>query len=205
MVDDDQLARQMLGDLLSRVPGVDVAGVLGSGMQALELLDKAKPDVILTDISMPGMSGIQLTSQVVARRPDIKVACLTSLAEDDLMRQALAAGASGFVLKTDSPQLIVESIRTAHRGDSLVSPQLVKRLLRGRGTTSHQPPPDLTDSEKELLKAVADGLTNAEIAERLFLSPATVKTYVSRLLSRVGARDRVEMVILAYKWGIAEQ
>lgn len=203
VVDDDQLARKMIADLLGRVSGLKVVGVLGSGAQTLELLNAAKPDVILTDISMPVMSGVQLTAQIVKRSPETKVVCLTSLADEDLMRQALDAGASGFVLKTDSPQLIVEAIRTAHHGDALVSPQLVKRLLKGRAHAGQQSPPELTDAEQDLLRAVADGLTNTEIAERLYLSPATVKTYVSRLLARVGARDRVEMVIFAYKWGIA--
>lgn len=199
--EDDPFAQRAITSYLAGASGIDLVGVVGDGTTALELVRTERPDVLLTDIQMPGLNGIELVRAALALPHPPHALCFTSLGEDATMRAALEAGASGFLLKVDPPELLVQAIRCVHRGEALVSPRLLAGVLRSiarRGS----PPPELSATDVDLARLVGTGLDNAEIGRELCLSPSTVKTYLSRLLRRTGSQSRAQLAIRAHEWGL---
>ncbi|MDH6108685.1 DNA-binding NarL/FixJ family response regulator [Kitasatospora sp. MAP12-15] len=211
IVDDQPLQRFGFRMLLDSSPGTTVVGEADHGADAVRKTAELRPDVVLMDIRMPGMDGIEATRRIVAAGGRSRVLVLTTFDLDEYAYGALRAGASGFLLKDALPDELLAGIRAVAAGDAVVAPALTRRLL---DTFADRLPHDqaraaadarleaLTEREREVLVAVAGGLTNGEIAERLVLSESTVKTHVSRLLAKIGARDRVQAVITAYDAGL---
>lgn len=209
LVDDDVLVRSGLRVLLDSEPDLTVVGDAGTGREALEVAARTDPDVVVMDVRMPDMDGIAATAALVSRDPRRpRVLVLTTFEDDDYLYRALAAGASGFALKRSSPEELAHAIRVVASGTSLVLPDLTRRLIAGgagrsrpRGSAAL---PELTAREADVLRQVAAGLSNTEIAARLFLSRETVKSHVSSVLVKLGARDRTQAVIAAYESGFLE-
>ncbi len=211
LVDDQPLLRTGFRMILSAESDLTVVGEAGEGAAAVELARRLKPDVVLMDIRMPGMDGIQATRALAGPGVEepIKVLILTTFGSDEYVVESLRAGASGFLLKDAPPEDLVEAIRIVAAGDALLAPSVTRRLLDR--VASRLPPAnedtipalsELTDRELEVLKLVARGMSNAEIAEKLVVSETTVKTHVSRVLAKLDIRDRVQAVILAYETGL---
>ena len=211
IVDDSPTFRAVLRRVLSKAGDVEVVGEAGDGATAVELARKLRPDVVLMDIRMPGMDGIQATRALAGPGVEepIKVLILTTFGLDEYVVESLRAGASGFLLKDAPAEDLVEAIRVIAAGDALLAPSVTRRLLDR--VASRLPPAtdtkspalaELTERELEVLKLMARGLSNAEIAEKLFVSETTVKTHVSRVLGKLGLRDRVQAVIMAYETGL---
>ncbi|MFJ9692362.1 response regulator [Kitasatospora sp. NPDC101183] len=213
IVDDQPLQRYGFRMLLESQPDTEVVGEAAHGAEAVRLAADLRPDVVLMDIRMPGMDGIEATRQIVASGGRSRILVLTTFDLDEYAHAALRAGASGFLLKDARPEELLTGIRAVAAGDAVVAPAVTRRLLdayahhlplRPTGTT---PAPDprldaLTDREREILLTIARGWTNGEIAQRLVLAESTVKTHVSRVLAKIGARDRVQAVIFAYDHGL---
>jgi DNA-binding NarL/FixJ family response regulator len=208
LVDDQELTRTGLRLVLSGHDDLEVAGEAASGAEAVRLATERRPDVVLMDIRMPGMDGIEATRRITAGGPPPRVVVLTTFDPDEHVFGALRAGASGFLLKDASREQLVEAIRTVHAGDSLLSPSIARRLVAH--VAAHggpREPPDglldeLTPREREILVLIARGLSNGEIAERLVITEATVKSHVGGVLLKLGLRDRVQAVVLAYEHGV---
>jgi DNA-binding NarL/FixJ family response regulator len=214
IVDDQQLLRLGFRMLFEAQPDLRVVGEAGDGAEALRVIGREKPDVVLMDVRMPGMDGIEATEHIVARFPETRVLVLTTFDLDEYAFAALRAGASGFVLKSIESDELLAAIRTVAQGDAVVAPRITRRLLE---TFAHRLPVGedpsaadadarlalLTPREREVLAEVAQGRSNAEIAERLFLSESTIKTHVGRILPKLGLRDRVQAVVFAYRTGLA--
>jgi DNA-binding NarL/FixJ family response regulator len=211
LVDDQPLLRTGFRMILSAESDLTVVGEAGDGATAVELARRLKPDVVLMDIRMPGMDGIQATRALAGPGVEdpIKVLMLTTFGLDEYVVESLRAGASGFLLKDAPAEDLVEAIRIVAAGEALLAPSVTRRLLDR--VASRLPPAnedtipalsELTDREMEVLKLLARGLSNAEIAEKLVVSETTVKTHVSRVLSKLDLRDRVQAVILAYETGL---
>jgi DNA-binding NarL/FixJ family response regulator len=187
---------------------MEVVGEAGDGGEAVALVDRERPDVVLMDVRMPGMDGIEATRRIVGSGSPARVVVLTTYDADEYVFAALRAGASGFMLKDVRPPELVEAIRIVARGDALLAPSVTRRLLdrfAGALPDGAEPSPDLaelTEREREVLRFVALALSNAEIAARLHLTEATVKTHVSSVLRKLGLRDRVQAVVLAYDVGL---
>jgi DNA-binding NarL/FixJ family response regulator len=205
VVDDQELVRAGFRMILER-GGLAVVGEAADGETAVALVDRLLPDVVLMDIRMPVLDGIEATRQVVAAHPEVRVVVLTTFDLDEYVLEAVRAGASGFLLKDIPPTDLVHAVRVVARGDALLAPALTRRLLErfaaGPGLTECPALERLTPREDEVVRLVAAGLSNAEIGRSLFLSEATVKTYVSRLLAKLGVRDRVQLTVLAYESGL---
>ncbi len=211
LVDDQPLLRTGFRMILSAEPELAIVGEAGDGASGVEAARKLKPDVVLMDIRMPGMDGIQATRALAGPGVEdpIKVLILTTFGLDEYVVEALRAGASGFLLKDSPPEDLVEAIKIVAAGDALLAPSITRRLL-DRVATRLPPATDaaipalseLTERELEVLKLVARGLSNAEIAEKLVVSETTIKTHVSRVLAKLDLRDRVQAVILAYESGL---
>ena len=196
IVDDHLLVRDGLNLLVSTFDDLQVVAVADDGDQAVRLCAEAQPDVILMDILMPNMDGPTATGRIRASWPQVQILALTSFVEEELVQRAIGAGAIGYVLKNVSADELAEAIRAARQGRSTIDSDAMQLLIQ----SAHRPPPlghDLTDREREVLVLVADGLTNKEIAEKLILSPATVRVYVSHILSKLGAGNRTEAARLA--------
>ena len=211
LVDDQPLLRTGFRMILSAEPDFAVVGEAGDGASAVEIARRLKPDVVLMDIRMPGMDGIQATRALAGPGvvEPMKVLILTTFGLDEYVVESLRAGASGFLLKDAPAEDLVEAIRIVAAGDALLAPSVTRRLLDR--VASKLPPAhenvipalsELTEREMEVLKLVARGLSNAEIAEKLVVSETTVKTHVSRILGKLDLRDRVQVVILAYETGL---
>ena len=211
LVDDQPLLRTGFRMILSAEPDFAVVGEAGDGASAVEIARRLKPDVVLMDIRMPGMDGIQATRALAGPgvAEPMKVLILTTFGLDEYVVESLRAGASGFLLKDAPAEDLVEAIRIVAAGDALLAPSVTRRLLDR--IASKLPPAhenvipalsELTEREMEVLKLVARGLSNAEIAEKLVVSETTVKTHVSRILGKLDLRDRVQVVILAYESGL---
>jgi DNA-binding NarL/FixJ family response regulator len=208
IADDHALVRAGFRALIEAEPGLEVVGEAGDGAEAIELAWTAEPDVILMDIRMPGTDGVAATSQITsherAERPT-RVIILTTFDLDEYVYAALRAGASGFLLKDTPPAELLAAIRIIAAGDALLAPSVTRKLIREfarQAPASPRPALDvLTDREQDVLALVARGLTNAEIAAELFISLATVKTHVSRLLTKLDARDRAQLIVVAYESG----
>jgi DNA-binding NarL/FixJ family response regulator len=206
VVDDQELVRSGFALILERA-GMQVVGQAADGVEAIEVVRATAPDVVLMDVRMPRLDGIEATRQVLAEQPDVKVMALTTFDLDEYVYAAVRAGASGFLLKDVSPDRLVQGVRAVAHGETMLAPALTRRLLE-RFATAPLPgelPEDLarlTERELDVLRLVARGLSNAAIGGELFLSEATVKTYVSRLLTKLNLRDRVQLAVLAYESGL---
>ena len=206
VVDDQELVRTGFTLILERA-GLEVVGEAADGVEAVEQALTTEPDVVLMDVRMPRMDGIEATRRLLAARPGIHVLALTTFDLDEYVYAAVQAGASGFLLKDVSPADLVHAVQVVARGEAMLAPSLTRRLLERFAT---QPPPGqlppavatLGERELDVVRLVARGLSNADIGGRLFLSEATVKTYVSRLLTKLDCRDRVQLAVLAYETGL---
>jgi DNA-binding NarL/FixJ family response regulator len=214
LVDDQELFRSGLAVMVDAQPDMAVVGQAGNGVDAIRVVDETEPDVVLMDIRMPGTDGIEATQRITAAGPLPKVLVLTTFDLDEYAFGALRAGASGFLLKDVRPGELVAAIRTVATGDAVVSPRVTRRLLEeyaqvlplAPGQRQQQYPKlaALTEREREVLIAVARGMSNTEIAACLFVSEATVKSHVGRILSKLALRDRVQVVVLAYEAGLIQ-
>jgi DNA-binding NarL/FixJ family response regulator len=207
LADDDALIRSGLRALLDAEADLTVVGEAATGGEAVSRARDLQPDVVLMDVRMPQMDGVTATRQIVSwsRRPRVLV--LTTFDLDEVVDDALDAGADGFLLKRATPEQLVDGIRTVHAGDALVAPAVTRRLL---AAYARRRPPDrerlaraarLTEREAEVLRALADGLSNSEIAKRIWVSPETVKTHIKSILGKLEVRDRTQAVVWAYRTG----
>ncbi|MBW5420943.1 response regulator [Streptomyces sp. BG9H] len=214
VVDDQFLIRAGLVGLLRAAPGIEVVGEAGDGDEAVELAARTRPDVILMDIRMPGTNGITATARILAQAPEPapRVLVLTTFDLDEYVYGALRAGASGFLLKDSGPERLLAAVAAVGGGDALFAPSITRRLVEafarqteGPGGDGGEPLPDLaalTLREVEVLKLIARGLTNADIAERLYISEATVKTHLNRTMSKLDLDSRAQAVVVAYETGL---
>ena len=208
LADDQALVRGGFQMILSAQPEIEVVGEAESGRQAIDLANRLAPDVILMDVRMPNVDGLEATRRLVELGTTARIVILTTFDLDEYVYAALRAGASGFLLKDVRPQQLVEAIEVVAAGDALLAPSVTQRLLARFAETLTRPEERaaelslLTERELEVLKLVAAGLSNAELAERLFLSETTVKTHVSSVLRKLSLRDRVQAVVLAYEAGL---
>jgi DNA-binding NarL/FixJ family response regulator len=209
LCDDQALVRSGFRMILETREDLEVVGEAQDGVQALELTWRHLPDVVLMDVRMPRMDGVEATRRLVAAGAEARVLILTTFDLDEYVFEALRAGASGFLLKDVQPAQLVDAVRVVARGEALLAPTVTRRLLDrfARSLPGAPEPPapelaELTDREREVLALLAEGLSNAELAERLFLSETTVKTHVSSILRKLGLRDRVQAVVLAYQTGL---
>jgi DNA-binding NarL/FixJ family response regulator len=208
LVDDDALMRAGLEAIFSSDRAVEVVGEAVDGHEALARARELRPDVVLMDVRMPALGGIAATREIVASLPDARVVILTTFEDDEYIFGALTAGASGFLLKRTSPELLIEAIKAVAAGDSLLSPSVTRRVIdRMAALPSGEAVLDrrvelLTTREREVLEQLARGLSNAEIARVLVIEESTVKTHVKRVLMKLGLRDRVQAVIFAYESGL---
>lgn len=208
VADDQDLIRDGLAAIIDSQHDLAVVGVAADGAEAIRAARDLRPDITLMDIRMPGTDGLEATRQLLADEPPAtRVVVLTTFDEDDLVVQALQLGASGFLLKDLPRQHLVDALRAVHDGDLRIAPSITRRLVerrldRGTDAARTRVLERLTEREADVLRLVATGLTNSEIAGELFLSESTVKTHVSRLLQKLTVRDRVQLVILAYESGL---
>lgn len=211
LVDDQDLVRSGFRVILDSEPGITVVGEGRDGAEAAVLASELRPDVVCLDVQMPEVDGIEATRRIMAADDPPAVLVLTTFDADDFLFQALRAGASGFLLKTTSPEKLIEAVRVVARGDALLAPDVTRRVIERFAIA---PAPladpvgecpaiaDLTDREEEVLRLVAKGLSNGEIARALFVGDATVKTHVSKILQKLGLRDRIQAVVFAYEHGV---
>jgi DNA-binding NarL/FixJ family response regulator len=208
IVDDQALVRTGMRMVVDSQDDLTVVGEAGDGIEALELLRATAADIVLMDVRMPRLDGVEATRRLLARAQPPRVIVLTTLDLDEHAFAALQAGASGFLLKDAPAEVLIDAIRTVHAGDAVIAPSATRRLLDHvaaqlpTGTREPDRFERLTEREREVLLEVATGASNAEVASRLFLSEATVKTHVGRVLSKLGLRDRVQAVVLAYESGL---
>jgi len=223
LADDQALIRAGFRVLLEAADDIEVIGEAVNGDQAVELAKAERPDVILMDIRMPGTDGLAATSQIAAADAagGVKVVILTTFETDEYVYQALRAGASGFLVKDAEPEELIRAVRVVHKGEALLSPSVTRRLIAslakrapgvpaaaaaGRGGGNRALPASdlarITEREREVLALVAQGMSNEELAARLCLSPLTAKTHVSHIMTKLGARDRAQLVVIAYESGL---
>ena len=212
VADDQALVRVGFRGIIDATPGFTVVGEAGNGQEAIEVTRQARPDVVLMDVRMPVMDGIEATRQITALASGVRTLILTTFDLDEYVYAALRAGASGFLLKDTDPADLLTAIRVVAAGDALLAPSITRRLIGEFARLPDAvpaPKPDavpacLTEREVEVLTLVARGLSNGEIADHLVISPATAKTHVAHLLAKLNARDRVQLVILGYQSGLAK-
>jgi DNA-binding NarL/FixJ family response regulator len=209
LADDQVLVRAGFRALLDAQDGIEVIGEAGDGEQAVRLAQELAPDVVLMDIRMPGTDGLAATRQIAAdgQLATVRVVILTTFELDEYVFDAIRSGASGFLVKDTEPDELVQAVRVVAGGDALLSPSVTRRLIgefAARAKEPHYPDglAELTDREQEVLALVGDGLSNGEIAKRLYVSPATAKTHVSRAMIKLRARDRAQLVVIAYESGL---
>jgi DNA-binding NarL/FixJ family response regulator len=206
IADDQELIRTGFRMILASEPDIEVCGEAGSGSEAVAVTRELRPDVVLRDIRMPDLDGIEATKRILAEdhQPPAKILILTTFDLDEYVYDALRAGASGFLLKDVPADRLVAAVRTVGEGDALLSPAITRRLIE-QFTSAHTPPhpppgiDELTTRELEVFRLLATGMTNGEIAAQLIVGETTVKTHVSRVLAKLGLRDRVQAVVLAYE------
>jgi DNA-binding NarL/FixJ family response regulator len=209
LADDQALVRSGFQMILASQPDIEVVGEAEDGRQAIDLTNRLAPHVVLMDVRMPVLDGLEATRRLVELGTAARILILTTFDLDEYVYAAICAGASGFLLKDVRPSQLVDAIRVVADGEALLAPAVTKRLLERFAATLPRPEErapalaTLTDRERDVLELVASGLSNAEIAERLFLGETTVKTHVSSLLRKLGLRDRVQAVVLAYETGLA--
>jgi DNA-binding NarL/FixJ family response regulator len=209
LADDQALVRGGFRALLDAEDDIAVVGEAGDGRQAVSLTRQKKPDIVLMDIRMPGLDGLEATREVASDSglADVRIVILTTFELDEYVFEALRSGASGFLVKDTEPVDLLAAVRLVASGEALLSPSVTRRVIEEFASRAKQPPPsealdELTEREREVMALVAEGLSNEEIADRLVVSPATAKTHVSRAMVKVGARDRAQLVVLAYEHGL---
>ncbi|HEY1358857.1 MAG TPA: response regulator transcription factor [Thermoleophilaceae bacterium] len=206
VADDQGMVRAGLRSLLEAEPDISVVGEAGDGLQAIEEVRRRKPTVVLMDIRMPQLDGLAATRQVLAEQPGLRVLVLTTFDLDEYVFAALRAGASGFMLKDAPAEELADAIRVLASGDALLAPAVTRRVIEAFAAQPEGPPPrdleELSPRETEVLRLLARGLSNAEIARELVVSEATVKTHVSNVLAKLRLRDRIHAVIHAYEAGV---
>ncbi len=210
LVDDDALMRAGLRMIIDQSDDIVVVGEVDRGEDAARAVDEHRPDVVLMDVRMPGMNGIDATQVLTAKDPDVRIIVLTTFEHEEYVFGALRAGASGFLLKRTEPEQLLDGIRAVAGGDALLSPSVTRRLIAQftQGTTPQRVRDprlgELTERELEVLVQMAGGLSNDEIAETLFIAENTVKTHVKRVMFKLGSRDRVQAVVTAYEGGLMD-
>jgi DNA-binding NarL/FixJ family response regulator len=209
LADDQSLVRAGFRALLDAQDDIEVVGEAGDGEEAVRLAAALMPDIVLMDIRMPGMDGLAATRKIAAdeRLDGIRIVILTTFGLDEYVFEAIRSGAGGFLVKDTEPEELVQAVRVVAAGEALLSPSVTKRLLVEFAARAKEPQPasgldELTDREREVVALVAEGLSNQEIAARLFVSPATAKTHVSRAMGKLRARDRAQLVVIAYETGL---
>jgi DNA-binding NarL/FixJ family response regulator len=209
VADDQAMVRAGLRMLLSGEPDIDVVAVAGTGREAVAQAARFDPDVVLMDIRMPELDGLEATRQILASDGCARVLVLTTFNLDEYVYEALRAGASGFVLKDDPPESLIAAVRTIAGGDALLSPTVTQAVIRQFARLNRRPPPEavgsLTSRELEVFRLITEGLSNAEIGDALSISDTTVKTHVTRLLAKLHVRDRAQAMVLAYRTGLFER
>lgn len=206
LVDDQALFRAGIRMVVASQPDLEVVGEASDGAQAIEVVRAARPDVVLMDIRMPVMDGLAATEALLAEPDPPRVVMLTTFDLDEAAARAIQRGASGFLLKDADPEFLLAAIRTVHAGSSVIAAAATRELFASLGEPARPAPAafgTLTDREREIFALAARGLSNAEIAAREFLSEATVKTHVSRILAKLALRDRVQLVVFAFEHGLA--
>ncbi|MFB6558013.1 MULTISPECIES: response regulator [unclassified Streptomyces] len=206
IVDDQVMVREGFSVLLNAMDGIEVVGEAVDGREAIEQVSALRPDVVLMDIRMPRMNGLEATREIVAADTDAKVLVLTTFDLDEYVYQALRAGASGFLLKDASARQLADGVRVVAAGEALLAPSVTKRLIvefskisQARKLADPASAGELTERETEVLVLIAQGLSNAEIADRLVVAESTIKTHVSRILVKLGLRDRTQAAVYAYE------
>jgi DNA-binding NarL/FixJ family response regulator len=210
LADDQALIRAGFRVLLDSADGMEVVGEAVNGAEAVDMARQQRADVVLMDIRMPLLDGLEATRRIAADDDlaGVKVIILTTFESEEYIYQAIRAGASGFLVKDSEPADLIQAVRVVARGDALLAPSVTRRLITDLARLPERPTADsrqlasLTDREREVMSLVAAGLSNDEIATKLFLSPLTAKTHVSRILTKLGARDRAQLVVLAYESGL---
>jgi DNA-binding NarL/FixJ family response regulator len=206
LVDDQSLFRAGIRMLVASQPDLEVVGEAGNGQEALEIVRTSRPDVVLMDIRMPVMDGLTATAEILSRPAPPRIVMLTTFDLDEAAARAIRQGASGFLLKDADPEFLLAAIRTVHAGSSVIAASATRTLFEHFAEAPKPVPArfsDLTDREKEIFALAARGLSNAEIAGREYLSEATVKTHISRILTKLALRDRVQLVVFAFEHGLA--
>jgi DNA-binding NarL/FixJ family response regulator len=208
VADDQSLVRAGFRMLLGGEEDIEVVAEAANGLEAVEKAARFDPTVVLMDIRMPELDGLEATRRILAADPAARVLVLTTFDLDEYVYEALRAGASGFVLKDDPPERLISAIRTVAAGDALLSPSVTKRVIEQFTHISRPAPPkeldELSQRERDVFRLIVRGLTNAEIGQELFISETTVKTHVTHILAKLGLRDRVQAVVLAYQSGLVE-
>jgi DNA-binding NarL/FixJ family response regulator len=206
VVDDQSMVRAGLHMLLAGEPDIHVVAEASNGFEAIAQVSRYRPDVVLMDIRMPVLDGLEATRRILADHDTVKVLILTTFDLDDYVYEALRAGASGFVLKDDPPEQLIAAVRTIAKGDALLSPSVTRKVIAHFARRQRRRPPPALDSltarELDVFRLIASGLSNAEIGRELFISDTTVKTHVTRLLQKIGVRDRAQAIVLAYQTGL---
>lgn len=206
LVDDQALFRAGIRMLVASQPDLTVVGEAGDGREALDVVRATRPDVVLMDIRMPVMDGLTATAEILAQPDPPRIVMLTTFDLDEAAARAIRQGASGFLLKDADPEFLLAAIRTVHAGSSVIAASATRELFEHFAEAPKPVPPQfaaLTDREREIFALAARGLSNAEIAGREFLSEATVKTHISRILAKLALRDRVQLVVFAFEHGLA--
>ena len=208
VVDDQSMIRAGFRRLLADEPDIDVVAEAENGIEAVDKVARFAPAVVLMDIRMPQLDGIEATRRILAASPGARILILTTFDLDEYVYEALQAGASGFVLKDDPPEQLIAAIRTVAAGDALLSPAITKGVIRQFGRLPRPTPPEeldeLTAREREIFRLIANGLSNAEIGRELYIGETTVKTHVTHVFQKLNVRDRVQAVVLAYQSGLVE-
>jgi DNA-binding NarL/FixJ family response regulator len=206
VADDQSMVRAGFRMLLAGEEDIEVVAEVSNGLEAVDKAGRFRPDVILMDIRMPELDGLQATRRILAADSAARILILTTFDLDEYVFEALRAGASGFVLKDDSPEQLIAAIRTVAAGDALLSPTITRRVIEKFARTPRAAPPkeldELSDREQEVLRLMTRGLSNAEIGNELYISETTVKTHVTHIFQKLNLRDRVQAVVLAYQTGL---
>jgi DNA-binding NarL/FixJ family response regulator len=208
IVDDQTLIREGLAALLALSPDLQVVGQAADGQAAIQLAATLTPDVILMDVRMPGTNGVAATREICRRFPSTRIIVLTTFDDDEYVFQSLQAGAAGYLLKNADPDYLADAIRAVHMGDSILDPAVTTKVIQ-RAVSADPAAPLLTERltprEREILRLMVGGATNAEMAARLCLSEGTVKNHISHILDKLGARDRAQAIRLAVEWGLGNE
>jgi DNA-binding NarL/FixJ family response regulator len=208
VVDDQSMVRAGLRMLLADEPDIEVVAEAGNGCEAIAQASRFHPDIVLMDIRMPVVDGLEATRRILAADDPVRVLVLTTFDLDEYVYEALRAGASGFVLKDDPPEQLIAAVHTIAAGEALLSPTVTRRVIQQFTRLHRQAPPkavaSLTSRELDVFRLITQGLSNAEIGRELFISDTTVKTHVTRLLQKLSLRDRAQAIVLAYQTGLFE-